>query len=685
MKKCLVLILLLTVIFSSLTVPTVSFAAAGSYFPLSFDDWTSVDTSIIEHGGTGTSASSITLSEEGRTGKALKFTQATINSKWRFKNAFENLTEGESYIVSMYVKSGSNKTGDIYLGIYGTNANAIVNIALEKISSDKWTLLKGTFSVDSSTLGATKIGIIQKGTSNDDMIGDIIVDDVNVVKIEASNTPEIDTPLITNYNFDSWNAARLSASFTTGGGQNYDGVALSFDSEKGGCLSVSKREHTYNRVKLMNVAKHPSKGSQYKYTAYVKIGVSSTANSAKISMGVADLNITNPVYYEPPVEINKNSWTKIEFTYTLKTEKEDSISFEQEVGSSDAVLEEYLVDDVTVECIYRAPEFKIDVDETEGGYKIKTELEYYYSGNENKLLTIQPIAAKYGADGLLDIIISDKKTFDNNSSYPYINEFNFNTAKLNNGEFLKVFPMSSIAGLYSYSASYKYDPFDPAFNQKTLYLIGDSIVADYSDKLNEPTRGWGMYIGDEFNENDIIVNNLAVRGYSTKSYLQTAGMSKWLEVKNNAEKGDYIIVCLGINDLSSDNSRKTTAEEYKANIQKFIDDMEGRGVTMIFMTLTATVGSEAPITNFRRERADLMIEVLEENNHSTRNDLYCLDLNEYMFSEMERLVAEMGYDAFKAKYFSDNTHQTEFGSRWVLSMIMELLGQTDCSINNFKK
>ena len=45
--------------------------------------------------------------------------------------------------------------------------------------------------------------------------------------------------------------------------------------------------------------------------------------SMKISMGVADLNITNPVYYEPPVEINKDSWTKIEFTYTLKTEKED--------------------------------------------------------------------------------------------------------------------------------------------------------------------------------------------------------------------------------------------------------------------------------------------------------------------------------------------------------------------------
>lgn len=685
MKKVYSLILVFTLILTSVAVaPSVSFAETASYFPLTFDNWQSVDKNIIEWGGISTSSDSVELSNEGRSGKALKLTQATTNSKWRFKDAFKNLSAGETYVVSMYVKS-VEKSGNVSLGIYrDSNPNPVSALCTSTVSPDTWVRLKGMFTVDSSTLDITKIGIIQSNTA-DEMIGAILVDDVNIVKATEGENTEINTERITNYNFDGWNSTRLATSFTIGGEQPYEGVKLSIGDgiNDSTALSVGQRTKTYNRFKLMNVAKHPSAGSTYKYTAYVKIGEASNLESAKINMGVCDLDISAPVFYTDSAVVTKNGWTKIEFTYTLKSDTEGSISFEQ--SAETGVLTEYLIDDLTVELLYRNPEFNISVTESNKGYSINTNLEYYCS-EDNKSLSFQPVVAKYNASGLLDVKIFDKTTFNNDSVYPFNNTYEFETDKLLSGEFIKAFPMAAVASLLPYLHSYKYDPNDPEFDQKTLYLIGDSIVTDYSSKLDKPTRGWGMYIGEYFNESNIKVKNNAIAGYSTKSFLQTAGISKWNDVKKNAKKGDYVMICLGINDASSSNlSVKTTIDEYKANLQKFIDDLSGRGVTMVFLTLTPTVGSSAPIKNLRRERADAMIEVLESNNASQRDDLYILDLNKTMFEEMETLVDSMGYDNFKAEYFSDTTHQTEKGSRWVLSFIMDLLSKTDCSLNNYRK
>ena len=162
MKKVYSLILVFALILTSVAVaPSVSFAEAASYFPLTFDSWQSVDRTIVECGGLSTTSDSASLSDEGRSGKALKLTQATTNSKWRFKDAFKNLSEGETYVVSMYVKSVEN-SGNMSLGIYrDSNANPVSSICTSTVNPDIWVRLKGMFTVDSSTLDITKIGIIK--------------------------------------------------------------------------------------------------------------------------------------------------------------------------------------------------------------------------------------------------------------------------------------------------------------------------------------------------------------------------------------------------------------------------------------------------------------------------------------------------------------------------------------------
>ncbi|MBE7053552.1 MAG: hypothetical protein E7391_04675 [Ruminococcaceae bacterium] len=225
--------------------------------------------------------------------------------------------------------------------------------------------------------------------------------------------------------------------------------------------------------------------------------------------------------------------------------------------------------------------------------------------------------------------------------------------------------------------------------KNTLHLIGDSIVTKYG--YDTITRGWGMFIGENFDDEKLIVNNVAVGGWSTKTYLKTiAGQKRWNYVKDNLKEGDFVIISLGINDMS--NSKETvrvTVDEYKQNLQRMFDELNEDGVTIIFATPTITL-NDGKIENFRRCMADAMIEVYE--NNKDKENLYLIDLNKLMFERLKELEEKIGYDKILETYYSvgvdglpDTTHQREAGSRYIISLILELLDKTDCKINNYIK
>ena len=691
MKKFVGLLLTLMLVLSTLVILPV-FSQSGE-FKLTFDDWESIDNAqakaVIDLGGQPTGTIEITT--EGRNGKAIIFNQPGDNSKLRFKNAFSNLTVGETYTVTLYAKSASDTKGEISLGLYkDSNANPVATIAKEKIDNTKWTKISANFVVSENQTDVTKIGIIQSGMQEgDSLIGKIMIDDVSVQKLGSSGKEDTDTLRVKGITFDKWDSSVLQSHLSTGGTQPYENIMLTnieARGDEGICLKVGGRKNTYDRAKLVRVAKSAAAGNEYKYSAYVKIPNEANIDTATIIMGVSDLNKTDSVYMVEK-EINKKEWTKIEFTYTLKNDSEDSIAFEQK-REDKTVLTEYLVDDVTVECTKRVPTVSYDVDETEGGYVINASLDDYYE--EGKTKYIQTIAVKYNGTELVAAKMGEKKVFSSKTTYPLNDTINLETQPLKEGEYIKVYSMSDADENLPILSSYKYNPFDPAFNQKTLHLIGDSIVADYSEQIAKKpesvTRGWGMYIQEYFNENDVKVNNQAKSGESTKSFLYTNVVQRWLNVKNSLEEGDYVIICLGINDFGSKSpTRKVTVQEYKQNLQTFIDEISAKGGKTILLTLTTTLNSTkeeyAKNGNFRRSMADAMIEVA--NNNKDNENVYCYDLNQYMLDKMLKLIDEKGYDEFKSEYFADNTHQTEKGSRWVLSLIIDLIKNSDCDLKDY--
>ncbi|MCI8658730.1 MAG: carbohydrate esterase family 12 protein [Lachnospiraceae bacterium] len=85
----------------------------------------------------------------------------------------------------------------------------------------------------------------------------------------------------------------------------------------------------------------------------------------------------------------------------------------------------------------------------------------------------------------------------------------------------------------------------------TLWVIGDSTAAEFNDTTYYyPRYGWGTQLYRYFPE--LSIQNLAVSGTSTQSFLQTDNYQRLLE---NMQAGDYVLIGFGHNDEKPESLR----------------------------------------------------------------------------------------------------------------------------------
>lgn len=182
--------------------------------------------------------------------------------------------------------------------------------------------------------------------------------------------------------------------------------------------------------------------------------------------------------------------------------------------------------------------------------KDKTVKVTYRGGNKySKDKENQIITAFYDAEGNL---ISSKINhltlgfFDADKKAEFTTEIPQNTAKV------KVFVWDSFANIKPVIQENTTDE----NTERTINLYGDSLVTSYGS--GSVIHGWGMYFGDQFTDKTT-VNNLAHGGWTTNtfrmrdtSYVYNNGgyqNSCYYNVLNNVKLSDYMIMCLGTNDL----------------------------------------------------------------------------------------------------------------------------------------
>lgn len=115
----------------------------------------------------------------------------------------------------------------------------------------------------------------------------------------------------------------------------------------------------------------------------------------------------------------------------------------------------------------------------------------------------------------------------------------------------------------------------------TVFLIGDSTMADKPLDEN-PERGWGQ-IFPQFFTNEISIQNHAVNGRSTKSFIKEG---RWDTVMNRLKKGDYVLIQFGHNDSKLDDSVRSAPAHtlYKDNLIRFINDVRSKSANPILIT-----------------------------------------------------------------------------------------------------
>ncbi|MBE6269512.1 MAG: rhamnogalacturonan acetylesterase [Prevotella ruminicola] len=115
----------------------------------------------------------------------------------------------------------------------------------------------------------------------------------------------------------------------------------------------------------------------------------------------------------------------------------------------------------------------------------------------------------------------------------------------------------------------------------TIFVIGDSTAANKDTTGGKQERGWGMMLQDCFDGDYIVVDNHAVNGRSSKSFIDEG---RWDKVLERIKPGDYVIIQFGHNDEKPKADRHTDpGSTFDYNLAKYVRETREHGGIPVLM------------------------------------------------------------------------------------------------------
>ena len=116
----------------------------------------------------------------------------------------------------------------------------------------------------------------------------------------------------------------------------------------------------------------------------------------------------------------------------------------------------------------------------------------------------------------------------------------------------------------------------------TIFIVGDSTAANKDTSGGKLERGWGQLFQNYFNKNFVVVDNHALNGRSSKSFIDEG---QWAKVTKLMKKGDYVLIQFGHNDEKADEARHTdpgsTFDQY---LTKYVTETKNLGGIPVLMS-----------------------------------------------------------------------------------------------------
>jgi lysophospholipase L1-like esterase len=117
-------------------------------------------------------------------------------------------------------------------------------------------------------------------------------------------------------------------------------------------------------------------------------------------------------------------------------------------------------------------------------------------------------------------------------------------------------------------------------NRATLFLVGDSTMANKPVVPANFERGWGQLLPLYFGEG-LRVENHAMNGRTARSFV---GEGRWKIILDRLQPGDFVLVQFGHNDQKDKSPSGGAFASYKKYLERYIKEARERGATPIIAT-----------------------------------------------------------------------------------------------------
>ncbi|MCD8260945.1 MAG: pectinesterase family protein, partial [Bacteroides sp.] len=212
----------------------------------------------------------------------------------------------------------------------------------------------------------------------------------------------------------------------------------------------------------------------------------------------------------------------------------------------------------------------------------------------------------------------------------------------------------------------------------TIFMIGDSTMANKSLKGGNPERGWGHMLPG-FLQGNIRVDNHAQNGRSSKSFIDEG---RWEKVISQVKKGDYVFIQFGHNDEKTDSARYTIpGSTFDDNLRRFVNETRTKGgIPVLFNSIARrNFNDEGVLVDTHGAYLDAPRNVAAELN------VPFVDLNKITHDLMQRLGVEgskkllmwvePGTVPSAPDGKEDNTHLNIYGARTVAGLAIDAIAE----------
>ena len=222
----------------------------------------------------------------------------------------------------------------------------------------------------------------------------------------------------------------------------------------------------------------------------------------------------------------------------------------------------------------------------------------------------------------------------------------------------------------------------------TIYLAGDSTMATKQpDK--RPETGWGEMLGSYFKEGTVKIDNRAMNGRSTKTFISEG---RWQSIIDALQKGDYVLVQFGHNDESKDKGdRYTPPEDFRKNLERFVNEVRVKSGYPVLLTpvMRRRFDKEHKFYDTHGEYPEIVRAVAKEL------DVPLIDMHRKSEVLLERygdeasrklfLQLKPGEDANYPNGIEDNTHFNPSGADQMAKLAVEGIRDTRIGLKKYLK